>query len=145
MTCNYTFTFLTYLFCLMKCSRLQFWKVESIEQVGNPTIQRFEQNTSTKVAVYMMDKEFEKSGKLFFFLHVDIKIRTATAYCRRRPIKYVFSFSVILFRLLFSKYIFFITCKLQALKLLFAVKQQISVSDQSHIICIISYQIHAQN
>ena len=134
---------MTYLFYLMKCSRLQFRKVElnrTSWQCHNTKIWA----KQVKVAVYMMDKEFGKSGKLFFFLHVDIKIRTATAYFRRRPIKYVFSFSVILFWLLFSKYIFFITCTLQALKLLFAVKQQISVSDQTHIMCIISYQIRLE-
>ena len=92
-------------------------------QVHN-AIQRFEQDTSTKFADYMMDKEFGKSSKLFF-LHVDLKIRTTTAYCRRMSIMYFFPFPVLFFWLLFSKCIFFITCKLQTLKLPFTVRQQI--------------------
>ena len=42
-----------------------FERFNSIEQVYN-AIQRFEQDESTKFAVYMIDKEFGKSGKLFF-------------------------------------------------------------------------------
>ena len=47
---------------LMKCSRLQFWKLQFNRQVDN-AIQRFEPVTSTKFVVFMVYKEFGKSGK----------------------------------------------------------------------------------
>ena len=43
--------------------------------------------------------------------------------------KVLYPFPVLLFLLLFSRYIFFRTCKLQAVKLLFMVRQQISASN----------------
>ena len=64
-------------------------------------------------------------------MHVDLKIRTITAYCRRRSIKYFSLFLFCFFCYFFPKCIFFTTSKLQALKLLFTARQQISASNQT--------------